>query len=174
MKMLVITDYQNDFVNGALGFPGAEKLAEGIVRLADDIQAGDGVVVVLHDTHGENYLETREGRELPVPHTVPGTPGWELYGRVGEWVAGNPHTDIIKHTFGAPPASMLELPDGVTEIHLVGLVTNMCVISNACVFQARYPDAQIIVHRSLCDSFDKELHGKTFDVLSGMQVRVVD
>lgn len=174
MKLLVITDYQKDFVDGALGFPGAEKLDDGIVQLADAAHNEGDIVVVLHDTHNEDYLQTREGRTLPVPHTQLGTPGWELYGKVGDWVASHPHIDIEKGTFGAPPEKMLGLPYAITEIEFVGLVTNMCVISNVCVFQARYPEAQIIVHKNLCASFNQELHEKTLDVLAGMQVKVVD
>ena len=173
MKMYVVTDYQYDFVKGSLGFPGAELLDEGIVARGQEIQAEGGIIVETDDTHFEDYLDTREGKALSILHTQFNTPGWLVYGKTGIWLSGFPHIIIRKSAFGCPPEEMLKLPDGVTEIEFVGLVTNMCVLSNVCCFQARYPNAQIIVHRNLCASFNKELHDKTMDILEGLQVKVV-
>lgn len=80
----------------------------------------------------------------------------------------------MQSTFGCPPEELLKLPDGIDVIEVGGLVSNMCVLSNVCCFQARYPEAQIIVHRKLCASFDSELHEKTMAILEGIQVKVVD
>lgn len=181
-KMLVVVDYQNDFVDGALGFPGAEKLDHGIAqKIKEFAERGDHVVVTL-DTHYDNYLDTREGKALPVPHCIEGTHGHRLYGETAKMIEtmaaqGKCWAAILeKETFGSNPEDMAEmLPDEVDTIdtiEFVGLVTNMCVLANVCCFQAMYPDAQIIVHANLCDSFDKELHNKTLDVLRGMQVEV--
>ena len=82
--MYAVTDYENDFVDGSLGFEGAEKLDAGIVRRGKEIVAEGGIVLEIHDTHGPDYLDTREGRALPIVHTVPGTRGWEVYGGAGE------------------------------------------------------------------------------------------
>lgn len=175
-RMLVVVDYQKDFVDGALGFPGAETLDPGIARkVREAVTRGDLVVYTL-DTHGADYLETREGRALPVPHCIEGTDGWELYGETGAALlaAGDKAVPLRKQTFGVSPQLMARaLPhDGVGRIELVGLVTNMCVLSNACVFQAMYPHAQIVVDAALCASFDQGLHQKTLDVLRGVQVQV--
>ena len=174
MKLFVIVDYQNDFVNGSLGFPGAELLDEGILRAAQKAYAASTHIAVTYDSHDENYLNTREGKALPVPHCIVVTPGWELYGKTGEWVKTIPHTVLKKKTFGCAPESLLELPSSVTEIELCGLVTNMCVLSNVCCFQARYPKAQISVHAGLCASFDPDLHQKTLDVLKVIQVNIIN
>ena len=172
-KMFVAVDYQYDFVSGALGFPGAELLDEGIVQCGKEAEAEGAVIVETKDTHRDDYLQTREGKALSIPHTIYGTPGWDTYGKTGLWLKETPHIVIMKSTFGCPPDELLKLPDGVEEIEVVGLVTNMCVISNICCFQARYPNAQITVYENLCASFNKDLNDKTMDVLRGLQVNVV-
>lgn len=173
MKLYIVTDYENDFVDGALGFPGAEKLDEGIVARGKEIRAEGGKVVEVHDTHNPDYLETREGKELPVPHAIHGTRGWEIYGKTGEWLRTFPHITILKYTFGLPPLAVAQLPDDVDEIEVVGLVTNMCVLSVAVTLQARYPEARIVIRKDLVASFDPELHEKALAVMAGMQMKVV-
>ena len=170
--MFVAVDYQYDFVCGALGFPGAELLDDSIVRCGRQAQEKGAIIVETKDTHENDYLETREGKALPIPHTLYGTPGWNTYGKTGLWLEETPHIIIKKSTFGCPPDEMLKLPDGVEEIMFAGLVTNMCVLTNICCFQARYPNAQITVYENLCTSINKELHDKTMDVLRGLQVNV--
>lgn len=174
MKLLVVVDYQNDFVDGSLGFPGAELLDAPIARRVREAKAEGRTIIETKDSHGKDYLNTREGKALPVIHTVPGTPGWETYGETGRCLKEIPHTVIMKKAFGCPPDEMLKLPDDVDEVEFVGLVSNMCVLSNVCVFQARYPEAQMVVHRGLTASFNQELHDKTMDVLEGIQVKVID
>lgn len=174
MRMYVITDYQFDFVEGSLGFEEAKLLDEGILARGQAVQAEGGVIVETDDTHDKKYLSTREGIALPIKHTIFGTPGWEVYGKTGVWLRSFPHIIIMKTTFGCPPDKMLMLPDGIDEIEFAGVLSNVCVISNVCCFQARYPNAQIIVHRNLVASPNKELHEKTLAVLEGLQVKVVD
>lgn len=173
-EMLVVVDYQNDFVNGSLGFTGAEKLDEGIAQeMMDAAKRGD-VIVVTRDTHEKNYLETREGKNLPVVHTVRGTEGWELYGKVGE-TAKNIYGIIYvdKNVFAMSPEDAMGLPNGIEKVRIVGLVSNICVLSQAVILQARYPEATIEVVEHLTDSFDKDLHEATMKVLGGIQVKVV-
>lgn len=172
-KMLVVVDYQNDFVDGALGFPGAEKLDHAIAEKIRSAEQNGTAVVVTMDTHGADYLDTREGKRLPVPHCIEGSRGWELFGETGEVLNQVEHITLRKATFGAAPLAVAELPEGVEEIELVGLVSNMCLISNVCCLQANYPQAQITVDMNLCDSFDQELHEKTAAVMRGLQVDVL-
>lgn len=178
-KLLVVVDYQKDFVDGSLGFAGAEKLDGKIVdKINEYLSDKDGLIFYTMDTHLENYLDTREGKQLPVPHCIFGTDGWNLYGKVGETLKDGMNSFMIKKaTFGVSPEDMnshlLPFSDKVESVEFVGLVTNMCVVSNVAVFQAKYPNAQMIVNGNLCDSFSKELHDKTLDVLEGMQVKVV-
>ncbi len=174
-RYLFVIDYQNDFVDGALGFLGAEKLDE---KIAAKIRSyGKGHVLFTRDTHFENYLQTREGRNLPVPHCIQGTHGWEVYGQTGQALAEVEAPAIDKLVFGmdvTDPATAAVLPDRADEIELVGLVSNICVVSNAVVLQSKYPEATIIVDAACTDSFDKTLHEKVLDVLAGFQVTVIN
>ena len=174
-RYLFVIDYQNDFVDGALGFPGAEKLDE---KIAAKVRAyGKGHVLFTRDTHFENYLTTREGRKLPVVHCIKGTPGWEVYGQTAKALAEVEAPAIDKLVFGmdvSDPAIAAVLPASADEIELVGLVSNICVVSNAVVLQSKYPEATILVDAQCTDSFDKGLHEKVLDVLSGSQVKVIN
>ena len=174
-KYLFVIDYQKDFVDGALGFPGAEKLDAAI---AAKVRAyGKGRVYFTRDTHFENDLHTREGRNLPVAHCVKGTDGWQVYGDTANALAEVEAPAIDKLVFGmdiSDPAIAAVLPETADEIELVGLVSNICVVSNAVVLQSKYPEATIIVDASCTDSFDKTLHEKVLDVLAGFQVRVIN
>ena len=174
-RYLFVIDYQNDFVDGALGFPGAEKLDSGI---AAKIRAyGPGHVFFTRDTHFHNYLDTREGKLLPVVHCIKDTPGWQVYGETARALEEVGAKAIDKLVFGmnvADPAVAAVLPEQADSIELVGLVSNICVVSNAVVLQSRYPEATITVDAALVDSFDKELHQKVLDVLEGFQVHVIN
>ncbi|MBP3588899.1 MAG: cysteine hydrolase family protein [Clostridia bacterium] len=174
-RCLFVIDYQNDFVDGALGFPGAEKLDE---KIAAKVRAyGRDHVWFTRDTHFENYLQTREGRNLPVVHCVKGTRGWEVYGETARALAEVEAKGIDKLVFGmdvTDPAAAAVLPESADEIELVGLVSNICVVSNAVVLQSKYPEATIIVDAACTDSFDRGLHEKVLDVLEGFQVKVIN
>lgn len=173
-KYLFVIDYQNDFVDGALGFPGAQKLDGPI---AEKVRAyGPGHVFFTRDTHFENYLNTREGRNLPVPHCIKGTHGWQVYGETARALEEVGACAIDKLVFGmdvTDPATAAVLPETAEEIELVGLVSNICVVSNAAVLQSKYPEATLVVDAACTDSFDKELHEKVLDVMAGFQVKVI-
>ena len=174
-KYLFVIDYQNDFVDGALGFPGAEKLDEKIA--AKIREYGKGRVLFTRDTHFENYLDTREGKNLPVVHCIKGTEGWQVYGETAKALEEVEAPGIDKLVFGmdvTDPATAAVLPEAADEIELVGLVSNICVVSNAVVLQSKYPEATIIVDAACTDSFDKSLHEKVLDVLEGFQVKVIN
>ena len=174
-RFLFVIDYQNDFVDGALGFPGAEKLDE---KIAAKVRAyGNGHVLFTRDTHFENYLDTREGKNLPVKHCIKGSFGWEVYGETAKALREVEAPAIDKLVFGmdvTDPATAAVLPETAAEIELVGLVSNICVVSNAVVLQSKYPEATILVDAQCTDSFDKGLHEKVLDVLSGFQVKVIN
>ena len=174
-RYLFVIDYQNDFVDGALGFPGAEKLDE---KIAAKVRAyGKGNVLFTRDTHFENYLDTREGKNLPVVHCVKGSDGWQVYGETAKALAEVEAPGIDKLVFGmdvTDPATAAVLPESADEIELVGLVSNICVVSNAVVLQSKYPEATIIVDASCTDSIDKALHAKVLDVLEGFQVKIIN
>lgn len=176
-KLLVVIDYQKDFVDGALGFKKAETLEEGIYNKVKNYLDNGHKVVFTYDTHYENYLETREGKSLPLPHCYMNTEGHELYGKLKEFL-GVPNTfHYNKEAFGIGPKDMIKLAsdigDDIEEIELVGVVTNMCVISNAVTFQAQYINANLTVDGTLCASFDDSLHDKALDVIEALSIRVI-
>lgn len=173
-KILVVVDYQNDFVNGTLGFEGAEKLDEGIAKKIREY--GEGNVFYTRDTHTKDYLQTREGRNLPVEHCVKDTNGWEVYGETKKALDEVGAKGFDKESFGLSITQEIanQLPKSVDEVELVGLVSNICVLSNAVVFQTYYQDATIIVDASLTASFDPSLNQKCLDVMEGLQVKVIN
>ena len=172
-RLLVVVDYQKDFVDGALGFAGAERLDLPIAaKIKAYHDAGDCVVFTL-DTHRENYLSTQEGRRLPVAHCICGTEGWELF---GETAKQQRREDLV---FQKPTFPSMELADYIAEedfetIELVGLVSHMCVLSNAVMAKAAAPEAEIIVDAACTASFDQSLHEKALDVMEALQMTVTN
>lgn len=171
-QLLIVVDYQNDFVDGALGFPGAEQLDGPIARRIADYRAAGDDVVFTYDTHGSNYAQTQEGRKLPIPHCIAGGNGWELYGETGQ--ARHPEDFCFrKPTF--PSLEMAEWLKGRSygRVELCGLVSHICVLSNAILVKAALPEAEIVVDAALTASFDPTLHEKALDVLEGVHVTVI-
>lgn len=172
MKALVVVDYQIDFVNGALGFAGAELLDPLIVAKIEQYRKDGGKIIFTLDTHGENYLDTAEGKKLPVPHCIKGTEGHGLFGETAKCVKSE-DTVIEKPSFGS-----LELIDvlkegGFDEVELCGLVTDICVVSNAILAKAALPEARVVVDGKACASFDREKHNAALEVLKSVQVDVI-
>lgn len=180
-RLLAVIDYQNDFVTGALGFDGAAEIDAGIAHLAQTYLARGDHVLFTYDTHDSSYLQTREGRVLPVPHCDPRKDGWLLYGQTQalcrETCANAQIHTISKHAFGMKPEDVAclgrALPD-VEDITVVGVVTHMCVISNAVLLRAQWPEAQLTIDAALCRSFDPVLHEKALAVMEGLQMTVIN
>lgn len=170
-KCLIVVDYQNDFVSGALGFPEAVALEE---RIADKIQEyrnnGDEVMFTF-DTHTREYLLTREGRNLPVPHCIGGTEGHKLYGKVAE-LCDQEDWCFIKYTFGSDALYDFLKQHRYERIELVGVVTNICVISNAVLAKTAQPETDILVDASCVASNDRALNGKALDVMESLQIKI--
>lgn len=178
-RILIVVDYQKDFVDGALGFESAKNLDNGIASLMKEYAEDEnGLIFCTFDTHGEDYMSTQEGRKLPIEHCIKGTEGWKLYGdtEMAEIMYSTKCSRIGKPTFGSYELmrrlDRIDRMDGVESITLVGVVTNMCVISNAVIAKAACPEAEIIIKKDLVDSFDKELHAKAIDVMKSMQMTI--
>ena len=171
-KLLVVVDFQNDFVDGTLGFPKASLLEEIISEKISDYRKNNHEVVFTFDTHAENYLETLEGKNLPVVHCIKDSDGWQLYGKVKDAMSETDKT-FIKYTFGSDKLFDYLRENDFDEIELVGLVSNICVLSNAVLAKAAKPEANIIVDSKATASFDEDLNAKTFDILRGIQVTVL-
>ena len=173
-KILIVIDFQNDFVTGSLGFSGAELLDRPIAEKIR--QYGKGNVFYTLDTHEETYLNTREGKNLPVVHCIKNTHGWEVFGETGRALKDVEAVGFCKNSFGLDISDDVfkKLPKEADEIELVGLVSNICVLSNAVVFQTKYPNAAITVDASLTKSADPKPHEAALDVLQGLQVNVIN
>lgn len=173
MKALVVVDYQVDFVSGALGFAGAELIEPLIIEKINDCRKNGGTVIFTFDTHHENYLDTAEGRKLPVPHCIEDTEGYELYGKVRGCVESG---DIVvkKPSFGSPELAQILRERNFDEVELCGLVTDICVVSNAIIAKAALPEAKITVDGNACASFDKAAHKAALQVMKSVQIDVVN
>jgi len=171
-KCLIVVDFQVDFVSGSLGFPGADDLEKGIAEKIKKYREDGGVVIFTFDTHGADYLETQEGRNLPVPHCIAGTTGHALYGEIAG-LALESDTVFYKNTFGSDALFSYLQKERFESIELVGLVSNICVISNAILAKTAQPETPIIVDAKCTASHDAHLHQAALDVMSGLQIRVV-
>ncbi|MEG2036868.1 MAG: isochorismatase family protein [Ruthenibacterium sp.] len=181
-KLLVVIDYQNDFVTGSLGNPAAAALADGIAARVEGTLAAGGCVLFTRDTHHTDYLDTREGKFLPVPHCIEGTDGWHLYGPLARYEHdAKAQTEgriafVNKPTFGsaALPAAVEALCGGAPDsIEICGVVTDICVISNAIVLHTNFLDAELAVLGTLCAAATPEGHARALAVLAGMGYRIV-
>ena len=169
-NLLLIIDYQNDFVTGSLGFEAAALLEPRIVeKIEQYLERGDDIAFTL-DTHHENYLATQEGRNLPVLHCISGTEGHLLYGEVARYLDRG--KSFLKPTFGSETLFKHLLGGSYEKIELVGLVSNICVLSNAVICKTALPEAEIVVDAMCTASFDSALHEKALDVLEGLQVKI--
>lgn len=172
MKCLIVVDYQVDFVSGALGNSDAAALEAGIAaRIRQARENGEDVIFTL-DTHEADYLSTREGKYLPVPHCIRGTQGHGLYGAVAP--EQQPGDQVFcKETFGSKALFAALQEKGYTAVELCGVVTNICVISNAVLAKTALPEADVSVNAALCASNDPVLHRKALDVMASFQVRIL-
>lgn len=172
MKVLVVVDMQNDFISGALG----TKEARGIVaNVAEKIKGFDGIVLATRDTHKENYLETQEGRLLPVKHCVEGTFGHEICGEIGALLADEP---IDKPTFGSVALGekllALNSESKIESVTFVGLCTDICVISNALVAKAFLPEVPIFVDAKCCAGVTPQSHERALLAMKSCQIGILN
>ena len=172
MKCLIVVDYQVDFVSGSLGNAAAAALDAPIaqrIRLARE--QGEDVIFTL-DTHEPDYLSTREGKHLPVPHCIRSTEGHRLYGEVARMQQPGDAV-FCKETFGSRALFAHLLEKGYTDIELCGVVTNICVISNAVLAKTALPEADVRINAALCASNDPDLHRKALDVMASFQIEII-
>ena len=171
-RLLVVVDYQNDFVDGALGFEGAEKIAPAIARLIKEFRDNKDDVVFTYDTHDEDYLNTTEGKNLPVPHCLKGSQGWALYPSINALLGDS--LIFEKPGFGSKELGHYIENHQYDEIVLCGLVSDICVFSNAIIAKSSAsPYAKIKVVREATSSFDLEMQEKAFDVLKHLHIEII-
>ena len=170
-KILLVIDMQNDFINGTLGTPEAEAIVDRVAEEIAKYPAGD--VIATRDTHPENYLETQEGRNLPVVHCVKDTPGWELHPKIA--AALKDAVIIDKPTFGSKElaeklALLAELDE--LEITLIGLCTDICVVSNALLVKAFLPETTVRVLADCCAGVTPESQRAALDTMRMCQIQI--
>lgn len=171
-KALIIVDMQVDFVTGALGFEGAEKVIPVIAEKIQDARKNNYAVIFTMDTHGDDYLKTVEGKHLPVPHVIEETPGHDLVPEIEALKeAGDPV--FIKPTFPSLSLGNYLQEHAFDAVELCGLVSSMCVFSNAIIAKAAVPDATITVDASATTTFDDEYQKKTLSMLEHLHIDVI-
>ena len=172
-KILVVVDIQNDFVDGALGTAEAQAIIE---NAANKIKNFDGGIFVTYDTHYENYMDTLEGKKLPVLHCVKGTDGWELNSKIAKALAQKEYKTVEKLTFGSVDLPRLikeSIGDDKAEITLIGLCTDICVVSNALLLKANLPDAEIFVDSSCCAGVTPQTHNAALYTMRCCQINIL-
>ncbi len=176
MKLLIVVDMQKDFINGALGTKEAEAIVFKVRDKIADYRRQGYPVLFTRDTHSEDYLNTEEGRNLPVVHCVCGTPGWELAPELE--VADSPV--VNKPSFGSPELAQL-IKDQYAgeeaqqlELELVGICTDICVISNALILKAFFPEARITVDASCCAGVTPESHNNALEAMKMCHIKIIN
>ncbi len=169
-NILIVVDMQNDFIDGALGTVQAQAI---VPKVAAKIRDFSGRVIFTRDTHEADYMDTQEGRKLPAPHCIRGTHGWEIHRELEKL---RKEEAVDKPTFGSVGLGMLlkEL-DGqetVGSITLVGLCTDICVISNALLLKAFLPEAEIVVDASCCAGVTPQSHQTALEAMKACQIKV--
>lgn len=169
MKLLIVVDMQNDFIDGALGTPEAVQIVPYVKAL---IEGFDGKVLFTRDTHFSNYMDTQEGKNLPVAHCIQGTPGWEIR---PELEALRKTQAIDKLTFGsAELPQILAKEENIESITFVGLCTDICVISNAMVTKAFFPEIPLFVDARACAGVTPESHKNALAAMKMCQITVIN
>ena len=171
-KLLIVVDMQNDFINGTLGTKEAESI---VTATAEKIKNFDGDIFATLDTHFENYLQTSEGKNLPVPHCIKGTDGWELNSTILAELEKKGYQKIEKNTFGST-----DLPKLINEkydasditIELIGLCTDICVVSNALLLKASFTETPIAVDSLCCAGVTPETHTAALKVMESCQISI--
>ena len=167
MKYLIVVDMQNDFLSGALGSSSAMAIIPSVV---EKVRAFDGRVIFTRDTHFDNYMQTQEGKNLPVPHCIKDTQGWEICDELKPFA----NTVIDKVTFGSAqlPSLLLQEKEKIEEIELCGVCTDICVISNAMILKSAFPEVKISVDASCCAGVSEESHNTALSAMRAVQIDV--
>lgn len=187
-KILIVVDMQLDFIDGPLGNPEAQAI---VPKVVEKIKNWNGLIAITQDTHDKNYLNTAEGKKLPIEHCIEKTAGWSLCSEVERALKDKETLGVfLKETFGSIPlmetlnsTMVLTTPNSFSsnfqkilpsEIHLVGLDTDICVISNALLAKAYFPEVPIIVDASCCAGSTPENHRAALQIMKCCQIDVIN
>ena len=171
MDILVVVDMQNDFIDMALGTKEAVAIVPQVVNKIKEYQQSGDKIVFTKDTHFENYMETQEGKNLPVPHCIRGTAGWEIDASLQKYVTGK---CIDKPTFGSIELGVylkeLDEKEPIETITLIGLCTDICVISNAMIAKATLPEVKVVIDSACCAGVTPESHQNALEAMKMCQI----
>lgn len=166
-RTLIVIDMQNDFIDGALGTAEAQAIVPNVKKKIEEYKARGDKIIFTRDTHRSDYLETNEGKHLPVEHCINGTYGWIISDEVNY----PEYRHINKHTFGYTHWNY-EFDD-LEDVELVGLCTDICVVSNALILKAQFPNANITVDASCCAGVTPESHQAALTTMKMCQINVI-
>lgn len=189
-RFLIVVDCQHDFIDGSLGSEDAKnRVLPNVVKKVKEYKDNGDYVIFTRDTHFENYLETFEGKHLPVEHCIEGTEGWKIHEDLlslyGRGVDNSPRVGIInKHTFGSLVAKGMEPTlssllftslgnNEEFELEFCGLCTDICVVSNALIMRAICPDVRIVVDSSCCGGTSSGAHEAALTVMKSCQIEII-
>ncbi len=169
MKYLIVVDMQKDFITGSLGSELAEKIVPDVV---EKVKNFEGKVIFTRDTHFLDYMQTQEGKKLPVQHCIKDTDGWQICDELKAYA-----NDVVdKITFGSVdlPGILKDYGDEIDEIELCGLCTDICVISNAMILKASFPETKIVVDGKCCAGVSVESHKTALEAMKAVQIEIID
>ena len=167
MKYLIVVDMQVDFITGSLGSEAAQAI---VANVLEKVKSFEGEVIFTRDTHEENYLQTQEGRKLPVRHCIRDTEGWQICPELRDYAK----VVVDKPTFGSMELVRLLEKAQPEEVHLCGLCTDICVISNAMLVKAAFPEVPIYVDAACCAGVTAQSHKNALDAMRAVQIEVVE
>ena len=181
-KVLVVIDMQKDFIDGTLGTPEAVEIVDKVVERVE--KSANETILFTQDTHGEDYLSTPEGKKLPVVHCIAGTAGWEINEKIMTAWQNNSttkrDTTLTNNTFQKPVFGSVALVNylkaheaTISEIELVGICTDICVISNALMIKNTLPNTKLVVNRALCAGVTPESHERAIGAMEMCQIDVI-
>ena len=182
MKVLIVVDMQNDFITGALGTKEAEAIVDKVVQRIEN--AEDELVLFTQDTHQDDYLDTPEGKKLPVVHCIEGAEGWQIHGKILDAWRNNPNTvrvpELENNSFTKPVFGSVELVDflksqatTITEIELLGVCTDICVISNAIMIKNTLPEIPLTVNETCCAGVTPQSHQEALNTMKMCHIDLI-
>ncbi|RDU23872.1 cysteine hydrolase family protein [Anaerosacchariphilus polymeriproducens] len=174
-KILVVIDMQNDFIDGVLGTKEATEIVD---KVTQKIKEHDGTILFTRDTHDDLYLQTQEGKNLPVVHCIYNSKGWELVPSVKQLAEERNCKIFDKTTFGSPQlahyAALICAEEEIECIELIGVCTDICVISNALLLKSIIPEIPIYVNASYCAGVTPETHRTALEAMKMCQIQIID
>lgn len=176
-KMLIVIDMQNDFITGALGTPQAVSVVDAVAKKISEYQESGQTIIFTMDTHSGEYLSTQEGRNLPVEHCMKGTEGWELHPQIKKLAGKGQYKVYEKGAFGSDDLAF-DLSSGVyagmEQIELVGVATDICVLTNAILAKTFMPEALIVVDAACCAGVTPQSHQTALAAMKPVQITIVN